>query len=257
MSKILYEKKERIAYITLNRPPLNVIDLEMVRNLHDIWDDFRDDDNRWVAILSGAGTNFSAGFDIKDFLQMVERKFEWKDSVMFGDEGCSSGTHSVWKPVVGALDGVVNGTGLWLSLECDIRIATKQASFALGELKLNVPVEFSGLLTRYMPQAIANEMLFTGNRITAERAYNFGLINKVVPREQLMSEAISIADTLCECSPMAIRAMKQLVYQGQDLDRHSVLALSESTFMPVVNSEDTREGFQAFLEKRKPIWKSQ
>jgi len=254
VSKILYEKKGRIAYITLNRPRLNVIDLEMVKDLHDTWDDFRDDDNLWVAILSGAGNNFSAGFDIKDFLHMVERRFEWKDSVMFGDKGCSPGTHSVWKPVVCALDGVVNGTGLWLALESDIRIATREATFALGEVRLNVAVEFTGLLTRYMPQAIPNEMLFTGSGITAERAHNFGLINKIVPREQLLSEATAIADTLCENGPMAMRAMKEVVYLGQDLDRNGVLTLS-GRFMPVVNSEDTREGFQAFLEKRKPIWK--
>jgi len=185
---------------------------------------------------------------------MTERGFEWKDSIMFGDKGCSPGSHSLWKPVIGALDGVVNGTGLWLALECDIRVTTKETNFALGEVKINVPVEFTGFMVRYMPQAIAHELLLTGKGIRAERAYNFGLINNIVPREQLMPAATAIANTLCEGGSSAVRVMKQVVCQGRNLNRNAILELSEKLFMPVVNSEDTREGFQAFLEKRKPIW---
>jgi len=255
MSHVLYEKKGSIAYITLDRPPLNVIDLDMVKILHDIWEDFRDDDNLWVAVLSGAGNNFSAGFDIREFLRMTEDGFEWKHSVMFGGKSCSPGTHSVWKPIIGALDGVVNGTGLWIALECDLRIATKDAVLGLGEVKLNVPAEFAGLLTRHMPQAIANELLLTGKGIAAERAFNCGLINAIVSREQLLSEAASLANSLCENGPVAMKAVKKVVALGHDLDRNSVLALSESVFMPVVNSEDTKEAFRAFLAKRKPQWK--
>jgi enoyl-CoA hydratase/carnithine racemase len=256
MSNVLYEKKDRIAYITLNRPKVNAINFEAVVELHNIWDDFRDDDNLWVAILSGVGNNFSAGFDISEFLQLVkEHGFKWRNSSMFGDKGCSPGTHSVWKPIVAALDGVVNGVGFWLALECDIRIATKEAAFALGEIRISSAVEFSAFITHYVPLAIANEMLLTANSLTAERAYNLGMINKIVPREQLMSEATAMANTICKGGPLAARAMKELVHRGWDMDSHSAEALSASMIPPVVNSEDFKEGTSAFAEKRKPVWK--
>jgi len=256
MAKVLYEKKGKIAHITLNRPRLNVIDFEMVGELDEIWKDFRDDDNLWVAILSGAGGNFSASFDINDFLKLVDSPgFIWRRSAMFGDKSCAPTSHSIWKPIVGALDGIVNGTAIWLALGCDIRIATDRASFAFGEVRLNVPVEFAALLHRYMPQAIISEMLLTGSSLSAERAYNLGLVNKVVPPEQLMPEATTMANALCEGGPMAVRAMKQLIHQGWDLDYDSALALTAKLNTPVVNSEDTREGFKAFIERRKPVWK--
>ena len=228
----------------------------MVEQLHNIWDDFRDDDNLWVAVLTGAGNIFSAGFDIREFIQLVsEHGFKWRNSSIFGDKGCGPGTHSVWKPIIGALDGFVNGVGLWLALECDIRIATKETTFALGEVRINSAVEFSAVMTRYMPQAIVNEMLLTANTITAERAYNLGLINKIVPREQLMAEATAMANTICKGGPTAARVMKQLVHRGWGLDSASAEALSATMILPVVNSEDFKEGCSAFLEKRKPVWK--
>lgn len=105
-----------------------------------------------------------------------------------------------------------------------------------------------------MPQAIAHELLLTGKGISAQRAFNFGFINNIVPREQLMNAATAMANTLCEGGSSAVRVMKQVVCQGRDLNRNGILELSERLFRPVVDSEDTKEGFQAFLEKRKPIW---
>lgn len=254
---VLYEKKGRIAYVTLNRPKVNAINFDMLDELDKIWIDFREDNNLWVAILTGAGNVFSVGFDIKEILESLKRgEYRWRNSATFGDKSCGPITHSIWKPIVGALDGSVNGLGLWLVLGCDIRIATMETRFGLGEVRLNFPVEFAALMTRYMPEAIVNELLLTGNTISAERAYDVGFINKVVPREQLEPEATAMAHIICEGGPIAARVMKRLVKQGWDLDYDSAVTLSESMIVPVaVNSEDTKEGCMAFLEKRKPVWK--
>ena len=256
MAKILLEKKGKIAYIILNRPKVNAFDFEMVGELHNIWDDFRDDDNLWVAILTGAGNVFSAGFDIEEFLPVVkESSYRWRMSSMFGDKATSPVAHSLWKPIVGAFDGFVNGAGLMIAFGCDIRIATKETKFGLAEIKIGCPVEFAAVMTRYMPQAIVNEMLLTGKSITAERAYNVGLINKVVSREELMPEATAIANTVCEGGPMSARVMKELVHRGWDLDWDSALALCASMCVPALNSKEAKEGLSAFVEKRKPMWK--
>jgi len=163
--------------------------------------------------------------------------------------------HNVWKPIIAVLDGHVNGAGLWLAMESDIRIASPEARFGLFEAKINFPVEFASFLTRYMPFAVVMELLITGNTLSAERAYQLGIINKIVPREKLMEEAEKYAEKICMNGPLAVRVMKQLVRRSWDMNSESALALAESLIGPVVSSEDTMEGIMAFLEKRKPKWK--
>ena len=228
----------------------------MVEQLHNIWDDFRDDDNLRVAILTGAGNIFSAGFDMGEIVHLLkETPYEWGMSSLFGNKAVSPTIHSVWKPIVGAFDGFVNGMSFMVAFGCDIRIVTKETRFGLGEIKVGAVVEFAALMTHYMPQAIVNEILLIGNPITAERAYNVGLINKIVSREELMPEATAIANTISEGGPKSARVMKELVHRGLDLDYNSALALTGNIAPPIVNSEDHKEGCRAFIEKRKPVWK--
>ncbi len=259
--KIIYEREGRIAYITLNRPnKLNAIDFEMVRTLSEIWIDFRDDDDLWVAIISGAGGNFSSGFDIGD-IASKQSKGSFKllrDSAMFGEgpeHMLGPSRHNVWKPIIAALDGAVNGAGVWLALESDIRIATPNVKIGLFEGKINFPVEFSAFLTRHMPLAVTMELLITGNVLTADRAYQLGIINKVVDKKDLLKEAEKIANKICENGPLSVRVMKQLVRRSWNLNSEAALALSEALIDPVLSSEDLIEGITAFLEKRKPNWK--
>lgn len=259
MSKILYEKKNKIAYITLNRPEkMNAVDREMNQELDRIWKDFKKDASVWVAILSGSGGNFCGGFDIVAIQEELRvENYRWEKSSMFGEIRCSPNENDVYKPIITVLDGAVNGVGTWLALGGDIRISTEEALIGLGEARFNFPVEFSALLTRHLPLAIVNEMLFTARPIPARRLYDLGVINKLVSRDQLMPEADTLAAGICRCGPISIKVMKELIHKGLDMDYHSALSLSASMIVPVVNTEDTKEAVSAFLEKRKPVWKGQ
>jgi enoyl-CoA hydratase/carnithine racemase len=253
---VIYEKKDKIAYIKLNRPDkMNAINKKVAEAIREIWADFRDDDNIYVAILSGAGKSFCAGADVKDLGEVEKGRYKMSQSITLGDRPIGPSAYSIKKPIIGALKGNVLGAGLWLALECDIRVATEDAVFGLPEPKIGIPTVFAGILARYMPQAVANELLLVGTNIDAKRAYEIGLINKVVSMEQLMREAESIANTLCNNAPLAITAMKQLIRQCWDMDFGSARAFTESVVVPVNNSEDAEEGKKAYVEKRKPIWR--
>lgn len=257
MANVNYEKKGKIAYIFLNKSEYNPISFEMVAELDDIWKDFQNDDELWVAIMGSAQKNFSSGFDIHDLKEEIFDKgeFSWDQSAQFGRKRHCPDGHSVTKPIIGVFDGIINGGGMWLFLQSDIRIATAQAVFGLAEGKLNFPVEFTGLLTRYMPRAIINEILFTGKSISAQRFYELGILNKIVEQEHIMEEALKLAENICESSPVCLRIMKELVHYGYEMEYHALLHLSANMIVPIVNSDDTREAINCFLEKRKPEWK--
>ena len=254
---VLYEKKERVAYITLNRPEkLNAVNKEMVEKLGEIWADFKDDENLYVAVLSGSGAAFCAGADVKDLGEVERGKYKMSYSITLGEKVIGPNAHSVRKPIVGALKGKVLGAGLWLALECDIRIASEDVVLGLPEPRIGIPTIFAGFLNRHMPQAIANELLLTGGNITAQRAYEVGIVNRLVPVDQLLYEATTAASALSKNAPLALRAMKQLVRQCWDMDFSSAVAFTESVVVPVNNSEDAEEGKKAFIEKRRPGWKA-
>jgi len=256
MAKVEYEKKGEIAFITINRPKaMNAIDFEMVELMHKIWDDFNEDQELRVAVLTAAGDHFCVGFDIMSMLDRLGRdKFDWTKSAIHGDVNCNPIHHGVKKPIVAAVTGNVNGVGLWLVLASDIRIATPETSFGLGEVRINFPVEFTALLPRFMPLALASEMLITGRNITAQRFYDLGIINALVEKGELMNEAEKAAKQICGGGPLAIEAMKQLIHKGYDLDYEAIMNLSDKIVSPVVNSQDTKEALRAFSEKRKPVW---
>jgi len=258
MDKVLYEKKGEIAYITLNRPKaFNSVDWDMVEFMDKMWEDFKDDDNLRVAIMSGAGNNFCAGFDIKNMVgRVTEGPFSYRRSAIHGDTNCSPISHRVHKPIIAAVDGNANGTGLYFMFAADIRLATKEAILGMGEVRINFPVEFTGILPRFMPFGLASEMLITGKNIPAQRFYDLGLISAIVERDELMNEAEKAAKQVCQGGPLAISAMKKLLYDGFDMDYESVVKYEDAVVSPVVNSEDTKEAIMAFVEKRKPVWKN-
>jgi enoyl-CoA hydratase/carnithine racemase len=256
MAYVNYEKEGRLAFIMLDRSDMNPINFEIVGELHDIWENYRDDDSLWVAILGSTGKNFSVGFDIEAIKQLLDDDaYSWKISSIFGEKHCGPDGRSITKPIIGIFNGSVNGGGIWLFLQCDIRITTKETYFGLGEGRLNFPVEFAGLLRRYMPMALIKEMLFTGKRFSADRFYELGIINRLVERKQLMDVAVKMAEVICESGPASIRVMKELVEYGYEMDCQSLMSFSEKKIVPVVKSEDTKEAVNCFLEKRRYSFK--
>jgi len=256
VQQIRYRREGRIAYIMLDISDMNPINFDAVSELHDVWDDFRRNDDAWVAILGSETANFSVGFDIRDIKKMLDAGgFSWENSCMFGNKRLGPDQHGVTKPIVAAVNGIVNGAGLWLVLQADIRIATHNTLFGLGEAKLNFPVEFSGLLTRYMPRAIVNEMLFTSRPLSAQRFYELGILNRITDKVNLMAEATGMAESICDSGPMSIETMKELVQMGYETDYQELMAVTAEKVVQVVNSQDTREAIDCFLTKRRPGWK--
>ena len=253
MPEIEYEKRGNIAYIRLNRPQsLNAINRSMGNALIDIWLDFREDKDIWVGILSGNGKSFCAGADVKE---MERGKWEFRQSLLFGDKPIGPSNYRVWKPIIAATQGHVNGAGLWLALEADIRISADNALFGTREAKVNIPALVAPFLPDYLPRGIVSEILFTAKPINAQRAYQIGLVNKIVSESELMSEATKVAEEICACGPLSIWASKEMLLRTRDMDYQSALSLVEKISPPVWNSEDSVEARRAFMEKRKPKWR--
>lgn len=253
MSELLYEKKDHIAFVTLNRPEsLNAINRSLANKLIGAWGDFRNDENLWVGILSGEGKSFCAGADVKE-MQRGEWKF--RQSLLLGEDPIGPSSYKVWKPIIAAMQGHVNGAGLWLALQCDIRISADNALLGTRETSVNIPAIVAPFLSDYMPRSIASQMLFTAEPINAQRAYQVGLLNKVVPEDQLMTEAIKMAEKICDNGPLSVWASKELFLRTRYMDYQSTLDLVEHIATPVWNSEDSIEAKKAFIEKRKPRWK--
>jgi len=253
MAKIEYEKKGRVLYITLNRPEArNAVDPDMMDTLDTLWEDFESDCDVWVGILTGAGGHFCSGYDIKAIKSKQEQGGQYTELTYWKRKSFPDG-HNVTKPLIVALDGNVNGLGVWLALQSDVRIATERTVFGLGEARFNFPVVFSAIISRYLPRAIAVEMLFSLKQFKAQRLYELGIINDVVSVDQLMITAEKIAAALVECGPLSLRTMKELL--NFDPNYQERLKVTAEKIVPVANSDDTKEGVKAFLEKRKPEWK--
>lgn len=251
---ILYEKKDQVAYITLNRPEvLNALNQELRDGLREALLDFNADSDMLVGILTGAGGRaFSAGMDLKDRAQR-DAAGEQRPGLRqtFIDMG-------LFKPIIAAIDGFCVAGGLELSLQCDIRIATEKSEFGLPEPRWSLTAGY-GLhnLSRMIPLGEALYMQLTGRRITSTRAYQIGLIQEVVPdREALFATAERIAGEIKLCAPLAVRAIKQIVYHGRNLPVEYSQKLGDPLSAQVHATEDAVEGPRAFAQKRQPVWKS-
>jgi enoyl-CoA hydratase/carnithine racemase len=253
MAALIYEKKERIAYITLNRPEaMNAINAEMREQLAAAWEDFKSDDDLWVAIVTGAGDQaFSAGMDMKE---RAARDAGAKLPPRRPLQSLAAGL-GVWKPTIAAINGYCLGGGFQLAQSCDFRICAEEARLGVTEVKRGMAPAWSVELVKLIGLAHALEIVLTGEPITARRAYEMGLVNKVVPRAELMSEAERLAKVLVENAPLAVRGIKEALYRCATMPEEQAQALARHILYPVSVSEDSREGPRAFVEKRKPVWK--
>lgn len=254
---ILFQPKDHLLYVTINRPERrNAIDPLTSYELLQAFTAFKDDDNLWVAILTGAGEQaFSAGADLVAMAQAFAGGAQpVPQNVPFG--GITRG-FECWKPMIAAINGYCLAGGLELALACDIRIAAEHASFGLPEPKRAIIPAAGGTqrLPRAVPLAFAMELLLTGERYDAQTALRFGLVSRVVPADRLMATAEEIAEKILECGPLAVRAIKQAALQGRNLPLEEGLNLESQLAGVVFRSEDAREGPTAFAQKRKPQYK--
>jgi enoyl-CoA hydratase/carnithine racemase len=261
-----YEVRDQKAFITFNRPRvMNAYNKEVVRLLGEAAEAAENDDDVRVIILSGEGGRaFSAGADLKE---MADRGASTdglitgnplKDMHYFGEAGSGiSILANVTKPVIAAIDGYALAGGLQIAIVCDIRIATRQSVFALPEPRHSI-IAGPGLihLSRMIPLGEALHMQLTGSAISAERAYQVGLISGLYDtREELFAEANRIAEEIIACAPLAVAFIKRVVRRGRDLTVQAQESYSEMFQAAIVTSEDFQEGPRAFAERRAPQWK--
>ena len=257
--KITYEKDGRIAIITMNRPDKhNAIDPQTSYELHAAFCDFRDDDELWTAILTGAGEkSFSTGNDLVAMAQMMAGGGEEMRKYAGAPFGGITRKFECWKPIIAAINGYCLAGGMEIAASCDIRVAAEHATFGVPEVTRGIIPGASGTqrLPRMLPKGIALEMLMTGARFDAEWALRHGLVNYVVPAEQVMPKARELAETICANAPLAVRAVKESALRGLELSLEEGLKQENEFSRKVITSEDAREGPRAFAEKRKPEWK--
>lgn len=251
-----YKVDGKIATITINRPEAyNSVDSATLKELRDVMMSFRDDDNVWVGILTGAGEKaFCAGADIEEMLPFMDlygnKPWGFPQTPLRGME--------LYKPLVGAINGVAFGGGLELALICDIRIASDHARLGCPEVNLGIMPGWGGTqrLPRVIPWAKAAEIVLTGKPIRADEAYRIGLVNEVVPKTEVMARARKWAEDLCNVSPLAVRAAKEAMLRGYDMPLDEGLKLEWTLFSYLLGTEDFAEGRDAFMNKRKPDFKS-
>ena len=251
-----YEKTGKIAKITLNRPEaMNAISRELARELYGAWCDFAGDPARSVLVVTGAGEKaFCVGADLKEKEEKgdVHVTSFWDGSFKLPMRG-----PELFKPVIAAINGHCLGGGLELALLADIRIAAEHATFGQPEIKLGI---FPGMgatqrLPRSLPYNLAAEILLTGERFNAAKAFEIGLVNRVVPLEALMGTALSVAETISHNAPLALRAVKEALLRSYDLPLDQGLRLEGVLRRIVGETEDAQEGVRAFLERRAPAFR--
>jgi enoyl-CoA hydratase len=247
---LIYEKKEKVVVITINRPErMNAFTQELHEMFDDAFQRFNDDDEAWVAVITGAGEKaFCAGADLKD-----ERSSEAASRGEFPRWYCMD----IWKPMIAAINGYCIALGWMLAQRCDIRIAAGHAQMGITEAQFNLAASFVSDLVRQLNLAHALEIALWGDKlIPAQRAYEMGWLNKVVHKEKLMEEVMSWAERMTNLAPQAVRIYKEIAYRSLDMsppDRHAFAMAIQAN---LASMEDTVEGLKAFRERRKPSFKN-
>lgn len=247
---IRYETHGRVAVVTFNRPEArNAWTEEMIEGFEAVMASFAEDDDLWVAIVTGVGEqSFCAGADLGE---VIPKAVDDGIQTVISDPS-KRFLSEISKPIIAAVNGHCVAGGLELMLGTDLRLAVPHAQFGLGEVRWGVvPAGGSHIrLPRQIPWAVAMEILLTGRPITAERAHAVGLINHVVPAGELMPRAMDLAELLCTNGPIAVRSAKEIAVRSLELEPKFRLELDLAK--RVLETEDAKEGPRAFMEKRRP-----
>lgn len=267
---IIYTKSENIAYITLNRPDsYNAFSVNMLKSWANALVDARDDKDVYVIVVTGAGKAFCSGGDIKSmrsgkgFLYHEEetagemRPMDFKNSLWGLIHRIALLLEDIDKPVIASINGPATGAGLDMALMCDLRITSDKSKFAESYVRMALVPGDGGafFLPRLVGLSKALELLWTGDIIEPEEALRIGLVDRVVPAEQLEQATRELARKLAEGPQLSIRMIKRLVYQGLRSDLRTALDAVSSHMSIITSTEDHKEAVNAFFEKRKPQFK--
>jgi enoyl-CoA hydratase/carnithine racemase len=252
MAAVERERRGRVEILTINRPEArNAINGDVTAAMGAALDELAEDDGCWVVVLTGSGDkSFSAGMDLKAFAS-------GQGAGIIDANGFASVTRrSFPKPLIAAVNGPALAGGCEIMLSCDLVVAADHAVFGIPEVKRGLIAGAGGLLRlpRRIPRAVALELALTGEPIDAARALAVGLVNRVVPVERLIEEAVGLAEQIAANAPMAVRCSKRVMLESADLSETDAWALNDGTFAEIFTSADAMEGAVAFAEKRAPDW---
>ena len=254
---VKFELDNHVARVTIDRADrMNAVDDATWDALEDIWQKIEADNDVRVVVLTGSGEKaFCAGADLKGGNALSGLEY-WENARAGGFGGLTL-RKSLHVPVIARVNGIAVGGGFELVLGCDIVVAAEHASFGLPEARVGrMPLDGGMImLPRMIPQKVAMGMLMTGNRISASEALEYGLVNEVVPADELDATVQRWTDDILKCAPLSVKAIKESVKETIDLPAQEAMAKRLPSLVAALESEDADEGPQAFREKREPVWK--
>ena len=252
---ILYEKTGNIVTITLNRPDsLNAINRLLRQELADAILEFDGDPEAFVAVITGSGRAFCSGRDLKERAEDNAQGVQAKASASMTKESPFMWPRT-WKPMIAAVNGFALAGGWSIAQMCDLRIGSEEAKLGISETKWSLLPPFGSILSKQIPLSAVLELVLTAQTVTAQRAYDMGFLNKVVPAGDLMEEALTMAQQIADNAPLAVQTFKELAYRGLNMSNQDISALTYQMYDALLLTEDSKEGPKAFAEKRKPQWK--
>lgn len=253
---IIFEVKEGIGYVTMNRPKaLNALNTEVLTELDHVFREIDKNEEVQVAIVTGAGRSFIAGADIAQMSEL--NGTEGRDMTIQGQLVMEL-IESINKPVIAAINGFALGGGNELAMACDVRIASEKAKFGQPEVNLGIIPGYGGTqrLPRLVGKGMAKKLIYSGEMIDAQEAYRIGLVQEVVPEEELMTAAEKLAKTIMEKAPIAIKMAKVAINNGLNTDLKTGVQFEAEAYTSTFVSEDRVEGMKAFVEKRPAAFKN-
>ena len=252
---ILYEKTGNIVTISLNRPDsLNAINRLLRQELADAILEFDGDPEAFVAVITGSGRAFCSGRDLKERAEDNAQGVQAKASASMTKESPFMWPRT-WKPMIAAVNGFALAGGWSIAQMCDLRIGSEEAKLGISETKWSLLPPFGSILSKQIPLSAVLELVLTAQPVTAQRAYDMGFLNKVVPAGDLMEEALTMAQQIADNAPLAVQTFKELAYRGLNMSNQDISALTYQMYDALLLTEDSKEGPKAFAEKRKPQWK--
>lgn len=252
MAAIERERRGRVEIITINRPESrNAVNGDVTRGFEAALDDIEADTDVWAIVVTGAGDVFCAGADLKKIAAGDANDLYTKRGSFGGFV-----SRDIGKPIVAAVNGPALAGGFEIVLTCDLVVAADTAVFGLPEVQRGLFAAAGGLirLPKRLPLAIAMELSIVGDRIDAARALELGLVNRVVPRDRVLDEALALADKICRNPPVAVRNARRMVREAVDLPEADAWERSNQLAVEVFSTGDSLEGARAFAEKRAPNW---